>query len=202
MARPSLDELAEEVEDPFLEDPFADDLESMAALSDAGAAGLEVEDMEIDRVPSPSIGEPVVGRLVEVGKGDTVWAIALQYYGNVDSAILTQIFRNNAGIVDPRRLEVGSHIYLPFLSPEQMVRSGGTEGYKVLLAETPDAASLAQVALWVESVLPGVRFARETKGSGRPVEILYAVGFGSRSDALAAARTVMSRYEGYRAESG
>ncbi len=148
------------------------------------------------RRTTPTPGQAVVGRLVRVRRGDTLWAIAVQYYGAVDAEVMTRIFQNNAGIADPRRLEVGSFLYLPFLNAEQMVQPTGDGSFRVLLAESPDEATVRGVASWVTGVLPGASLDTVVRGRTAPVRMLYATGFGSRGEAVSAAATVLQRYGG------
>ena len=138
-------------------------------------------------------GRPPIGRQIHVGRGDTVWAIAMQYYGSVDSSVLTQIFRYNAGISDAHRLDTGSDVFLPFLSPDQMVGPATGGGYQVLLAESTDNRLVDRAAAWAASALPGRALRTSTRGKGAPVRMIYAVGFPSRDAALESARYLLGR---------
>ncbi len=178
-------------------DPFAAELESLAGFSAEGVVA-SLGEAPLVAPPPLSPGQPVIGRFVRVAKGDTVWAIALQYFGAVDSAILTQIFLNNAGIIDPRRLEVGDYVYLPFLSPEQMVKAEGDGTYSVLLVESPDRAPVEQAAEWVRAAFPGVEMRDVTVGRSTPVRMLYSVGFASKSHAVEGARDILAHFTGHR----
>ncbi|MBI5506864.1 MAG: AAA family ATPase [Deltaproteobacteria bacterium] len=160
---------------------LAQGLESVASLS--GGASKQ---------PRAS-GRPPIGRQIHVGRGDTVWAIAMQYYGTVDSAVLTQIFRYNAGISDAHRLDLGSEVFLPFLSPEQMVAPAAGGGYQVLLAESTDRRVVDRAAAWASSALPGRALRTATRGKGTPVRTIYAVGFPSRDAAIESARYLLGR---------
>lgn len=139
-------------------------------------------------------GRPIVGRFARVAQGDTLWAIALQYYGSVDSAVLTGILRYNAEIANPHQLVVGSYVFLPFLSAEAMVRRSDEGGYEVLLAESPDAATVDRARAWATAALPGRALRTVTRGTKNPVKILYAVGYGSHTSALDAAQAVLGRF--------
>ncbi len=161
---------------------LAQGLESVASLSGGGAS----------KTPRAS-GRPPIGRQIHVGRGDTVWAIAMQYYGTVDSSVLTQIFRYNAGISDAHRLDLGSEVFLPFLSPEQMVAPASGGGYQVLLAESTDRRLVDRAAAWASSALPGRALRTATRGKGTPVRTIYAVGFPSRDAALESARYLLGR---------
>lgn len=144
--------------------------------------------------PAPKPGDAIVGRFARVARGDTLWAIALQYYGSVDTDILTGILSHNEGIRHPNTLEVGSYLFLPFLSAEQMVQRSASGQYEVLLAESPDAATVERAAAWAAGALPGHQFRTVTKGVRNPVRMLYAVGYASRSSALEAARSALGRF--------
>ncbi len=162
---------------------LAQGLESVASLSGGG------DSSKAPRAP----GRPPIGRQIHVGRGDTVWAIAMQYYGTVDSSVLTQIFRYNAGISDAHRLDLGSEVFLPFLSPEQMVGPSTGGGYQVLLAESTDARLVDRAAAWASAALPGRTLRTATKGKGTAVRMIYAVGFPSRDAALESARYILGR---------
>lgn len=158
---------------------LADGLESVASLS-GGAARL------------PKSGQrPMVGRHVRVTRGDTVWAIAMQYYGTVDSSVLTEIFRHNPGIRNAHQLPVGSDVFVPFLKPENMIDPVQGGGYRVLVAESPEPVEIAKASSWAASRLPGRELKTTTKGRDNPVRMVYATGFTGRESALAAARQLL-----------
>ncbi|MFT5040392.1 MAG: general secretion pathway protein A [Hyphomicrobiaceae bacterium] len=144
--------------------------------------------------PAPRPGDAIVGRFARVARGDTLWAITLQYYGSVDTDSLTGILSHNAEIKEPNSLTVGSYLFLPFLSADQMVRRASSGEYEVLLAESPDVATVERAAVWAEAALPGHRLRTVTKGSRNPVRMLYAVGYASRASALEAARSALGRF--------
>jgi phage tail protein X len=158
---------------------LAGGLETVASLS-GGAA----------RAPK-TVGRPVVGRHVRVTRGDTVWAIAMQYYGTVDSSVLTEIFRHNPGIRNAHQLPVGSDVFVPFLKPEHMVDPVQGGGYRVLVAESPEAGEIAKASNWAASRLPGRELKTTSKGRDNPVRMVYATGFTGRDAALAAARQLL-----------
>lgn len=158
---------------------LADGLETVASLS-GGAA----------RLPK-SAEKPVIGRHVRVTRGDTVWAIAMQYYGSVDSSVLTEIFRHNPGIRNAHQLPVGSDVFVPFLKPEHMVDPVQGGGYRVLVAESPEAGEIAKASNWAASRLPGRELRTTSKGRDNPVRMVYATGFTGREAALAAARQLL-----------
>jgi len=138
-------------------------------------------------------GRPPIGRQIHVGRGDTVWAIAMQYYGTVDQSVLAQIFRYNGRISDAHRLDQGTEVFLPFLSPEQMVGPASGGGYQVLLAESTDSRLVDRAAAWASSALPGRALRTASRGKGTPVRMIYAVGFPSRDAALESARYLLGR---------
>ena len=158
---------------------LADGLESVASLSGDAA-----------RLPKAG-AKPVVGRHVRVTRGDTVWAIAMQYYGTVDSSVLTEIFRHNPGIRNAHQLPVGSDVFIPFLKPEHMVDPVQGGGYRVLVAESPVPGEIAKASSWAASRLPGRELRTTSKGKDNPVRMVYATGFTGREAALAAARQLL-----------
>ncbi|HYC01385.1 MAG TPA: AAA family ATPase [Candidatus Limnocylindrales bacterium] len=164
---------------------LAQGLESVASLSGTRPGS---------RPPrAAGTARPVIGRHVKVARGDTVWAIAMQYYGTVDSSVLTEIFRHNAGISDAHELSVGTDVFLPFLSPEQMVAPASGGGYQVLVAESTDGKSTERAAAWATAALPGRELKTVTRGKGTPVKTIYVTGFPSRDSALEAARYLLGR---------
>lgn len=158
---------------------LAGGLESVASLS-GGAA----------KVPKIG-GKPVVGRHVRVTRGDSVWAIAMQYYGTVDSAALTEIFRHNPAIKNAHQLPVGSDVFVPFLGPEQMIAPAQGGGYQVLVAESTEAAQIEKASAWASSRLPSSKLRTVSKGKGTPVRMVYATGFQGRESAIEAARKLL-----------
>jgi phage tail protein X len=158
---------------------LAGGLETVASLS-GGAA----------RVPK-SPDKAVIGRHVRVARGDTVWAIAMQYYGTVDSSVLTEIFRRNPGIGNAHQLPVGSDVFVPFLKPEHMVDPVQGGGYRVLVSESPEAGDIAKASSWASSRLPGRELKTMNKGRDNPVRVVYATGFTGRDAAMAAARQLL-----------
>lgn len=158
---------------------LAGGLESVASLS-GGAA----------KVPKVG-GKPVVGRHVRVTRGDSVWAIAMQYYGTVDSAALTEIFRHNPAIKNAHQLPVGADVFVPFLGPEQMIAPAQGGGYQVLVAESTEAAQIERASAWASSRLPSSKLRTVSKGKGTPVRMVYATGFQGRDSAIDAARKLL-----------
>src|SRR5262249_12733703 len=111
---------------------LAGGLESLASIS--RSPGKPVKSAEI----------PVVGRRVHVARGDPVWAIAMQYSGTFDPSVLTEIFRHNPGIRNAHQLPVGTDVFVPFLEPEHMIDPVQGGGYRVLVAESPEASEIAK----------------------------------------------------------
>lgn len=166
---------------------------SMAAPPSGLAGGLEtVASMSggAARVPK-SLDKVVIGRHVRVARGDTVWAIAMQYYGTVDSSVLTEIFRHNPGIRNAHQLPVGSDVFVPFLKPEHMVDPVQGGGYRVVVAESPEPGEIAKASSWASSRLPGRELKTMSKGRDNPVRVVYATGFTGRDAAMAAARQLL-----------
>ena len=166
---------------------------SLAAAPDGLADGLEtVTAMSGGAARLPKAGQrPLVGRHVRVARGDTVWAIAMQYYGSVDPSVLTEIFRHNPGIRNARQLPVGSDVFVPFLKPEHMVDAVPGGGYRVLVAESPKTAEITEASEWASSRLPGRELTTTSKGRGNPVRMVYATGFGGRESAISAAKQLL-----------
>lgn len=167
---------------------------SMAAPPPGLAGGLEsVASLRGATAPAPRrlSGPPPVGRHVRVARGDTVWAIAMQHYGTVNSAALTEIFRHNPKIKSAHQLDVGSDVFVPFLGAEQMVSAAGGGGYQVLLAETTDPKQVERASAWAAAKVPGHQLRTVTKGKGGAVRMVYATGFSDRSSALQAAKSLL-----------
>ncbi len=166
---------------------------SSAAAPTGLAGGLEtVASLSGGAARAPKAGEkPVVGRHVRVTRGDTVWAIAMQYYGTVDSSVLTEIFKHNPGIRNAHQLPVGTSVFVPFLKPEHMIDPVQGGGYRVLVAESPEAAEIAKASSWAASRLPGRELRTASKGKDNPVRTVYATGFTGREAALTAARQLL-----------
>jgi general secretion pathway protein A len=157
------------------------------------AGGLEtVASASTGAAKAPkSTEKPVVGRHVRVTRGDTVWAIAMQYYGTVDPSALTAIYRHNPGIRNAHQLPVGSDVFVPFLKPEHMVDPVQGGGYRVVVAESPEAGEIAKASNWAASRLPGKELKTTTKGKDNPVRTVYATGFTGRDAALNAAKQLL-----------
>lgn len=166
---------------------------SVAAPPTGLAGGLEtVASLSGEAARRPKAGgKPLVGRHVRVTRGDTVWAIAMQYYGTVDSSVLTEIFRHNPGIRNAHQLPVGTDVFVPFLKPEHMVDPVQGGGYRVLVAESPEAGEIAKASDWAASRLPGRELRTTSKGRDNPVRMVYATGFTGREAALTAAKQLL-----------
>jgi general secretion pathway protein A len=144
-------------------------------------------------VLGPAEGAPILGQQVAVRNGDTVWDIAVSHYGSAGPVTLKRILSSNPRINDPKKLEVGTHIYLPYQRPDQMVRSDGSS-YRVVLAVSPRSDYLASAEAWVKTVAPGAEIAR-TKVRGRGgFEELYIRGLPSRDAALSLATVILAEY--------
>jgi general secretion pathway protein A len=166
---------------------------SVAAPPAGLAGGLEtVASTSTGAAKAPkSTEKPVVGRHVRVTRGDTVWAIAMQYYGTVDPSALTAIYRHNPGIRNAHQLPVGSDVFVPFLKPEHMVDPVQGGGYRVVVAESPEAGEIAKASNWAAARLPGKELKTTTKGKDNPVRTVYATGFTGRDAALNAAKQLL-----------
>jgi hypothetical protein len=147
------------------------------------------------RTMGVSASEPIVGQLVRVLPGDTVWDIAIAYYGTAGPVTLKRILNGNPGIRDPRHLEVGAHIYLPFQRPEQMVLAGAEGSYRVLLAVAPEESRLAPVRAWVESIMSAPRFTTSVVSGAERSFQLHAVGLLSREAAIELATAVLEAHD-------
>ncbi|RMD82498.1 MAG: AAA family ATPase [Candidatus Dadabacteria bacterium] len=144
-------------------------------------------------VPSPSdyavMRNAVLGRLVQVSRGDTIWDIAIAHYGTAGPKTLARILASNPGITDPRHLEVGTRVFLPFVRADQMVESG-ERGFRLILASAPDAASLAVAQAWVMRMLPQLDLEIVPGRSGQE-QLLVAEGIPSRDAARALAEALL-----------
>lgn len=150
----------------------------------------------------PAAGEPVIGQYATVLPGDTVWDIAVAHYGSAGPVTLERILNSNPRMTNPRRLEVGSHIYLPFERPEQMVGEYEDGTYRVLVAAAPGEAELLAVKKWLDGMsIDGELVAESPSGSQR----LYRLeirGLDSRNDAIRAASLVLAAYSRERGPRG
>jgi general secretion pathway protein A len=150
----------------------------------------------------PAAGEPVIGQYVRVLPGDTVWDIAVAHYGSAGPVTLERILNSNPRMTNPRQLEVGSLIYLPFERPEQMVgeREDGT--YRVLVATAPGEAELLAVKAWLEGMaIDGKLVAERPSGSQRLFR-LEIRALESRDEAIRAASLVLAAYSRERGPRG
>jgi len=146
------------------------------------------------RFLGPNDDEPMVGRLVKVLDGDTLWDVAVAHYGTAGPVTVKRILNSNPRIRDPRVLEVGAHIYLPFQRPDQMVVSAGDEAYSVVVAVSPRQAGLAQVRQWLDAVLTGLQLSTSEVGDGQPMFRLEITGIDSRDEALSLASEILAEY--------
>ncbi|RMF25727.1 MAG: LysM peptidoglycan-binding domain-containing protein [Deltaproteobacteria bacterium] len=140
--------------------------------------------------------EPLIGRIVEVDRGDTIWDIAIEQYGTAGPKTLRRILTANPTIEDPRHLEVGSRVVLPFVRADRMVQRGeGGQGFRVILAAAPDAMSLAPTQSWAHSVLPTLDL-RVVQGPSRSGELLLvAEGIPSRQAAKSMADVLLEAHQ-------
>lgn len=142
--------------------------------------------------PSASVTRPpaVLGRSVPVEEGDTVWDIAIRYYGGAGPATLKRILASNPAIRDPLKLEVGSTVFLPFSRPDQMIgREGG--GYRVLLAAAPTRQAIAGLEGWARGIGREIRIGTATVGKGRTMYELYVAGLPDESAAFDLATSLL-----------
>jgi hypothetical protein len=139
--------------------------------------------------------EPIIGQLVHVTPGDTVWDIAVAYYGTAGPVTLKRILNSNPTIRDPRHLDLGNHIYLPFQRPEQMVLSGEEGSYRVLLAISPEQSRLAAVRAWIESFIDNAQFTTSTVTQGERAYQLQLIGLRSRESALEFATEILAHQD-------
>ncbi|HET9062873.1 MAG TPA: AAA family ATPase [Candidatus Binatia bacterium] len=134
----------------------------------------------------------MLGRSVAVEDGDTVWDIAIRYYGGAGPATLKRILASNPGIRDPLKLEVGSTVFLPFSRPDQMIGREGS-GYRVLLAAAPTRQGLAGLEGWARGIGREIRIGKSTVGLGRTTYELYVAGLPDESAALDLATNLLER---------
>jgi hypothetical protein len=146
--------------------------------------------------------EPIVGQLVRVLAGDTLWDIAVAYYGTAGPVTLKRILNSNPAIRDPRHLEVGAHIYLPFQRPEQMVLTGEEGSYRILLAVSPEKGRLAPVRAWIESFIGNAQFTTSTVSGAERSYHLHLVGLASREAALEFANEILTQHDQLRRSGG
>lgn len=145
------------------------------------------------RAPSAATRPPaMLGRSVEVEDGDTVWDIAIRYYGGAGPATLKRILASNPTIHDPLKLEVGSTVFLPFSRPDEMIAREGS-GYRVLLASAPSRQGLASLEGWARSLGGEIRIGKSTIGQGRQQYELYVAGLPDESAALDLATSLLER---------
>ncbi|MFP6626349.1 MAG: AAA family ATPase [Deltaproteobacteria bacterium] len=143
----------------------------------------------------PGSGQPVVGELVRIMPGDSVWSIAEEHYGDVGPMMLKSILDANPGIRNPRKLGVGDQLFLPFYTPERMVSPGRNGGYRVLLSSSPDPRLVRSVEQWLAQVAPAVKLETETSSGAAVRYRLYATGLASREAAVATANRILAAYD-------
>jgi nucleoid-associated protein YgaU len=158
-------------------------------------AGIDPEAPRKGRLLGPREGEPIVGHLVRVLPGDTVWDIAVAHYGSAGPVTLKRILNSNPLVRDPRNLEAGSHIYLPFQRPDQMVQGAENGTYHVVVAIAPQQARLEQVRDWIKGLVPSAQVTTATAESAGDKEYrLQIVGLTSRETALGLASDILAEY--------
>jgi general secretion pathway protein A len=166
--------------------------EAVVAKSAPAAKTIEQKPAVAAAAPSSVVARPpaVLGRSVAVEDGDTVWDIAIRYYGGAGPATLKRILANNPTIRDPLKLEVGSTVFLPFSRPDEMIgREGG--GYRVLLAAAPTRQGLSGLESWARGIGHEIRVGKATIGQGRTTYELYVAGLPDESAALDLATSLL-----------
>jgi len=187
LARESLAEATDSLAEPL--DSLVGPTEPMASADPA-----DPDAPRSGRVLGPRDGEPIVGRLVRVLPGDTVWDIAVANYGTAGPVTLKRILNSNPRIRDPRRLEVGAHIYLPFQRPDQMVRTADNGSYDVVVAVSPQQFPLEPVRDWLRSVIQDAEMSISKVGGAQAVYQLQVLGLSSRDRALEVASDILAEY--------
>jgi len=150
----------------------------------------------------PRRGTPLVGRLVEVGAGDTVWDIAIRYYGYAGPRTSSAILEANPQLRNPRHLVSGDQLYLPFLKPQQMVTAGPDGSYRVLLSSSPTRAGIDAAADWLSERMPSLKLRSDEASIHGDGYVLYAFGFTSKDAALEAADAVLVHFDQLSGEGG
>jgi type II secretory pathway predicted ATPase ExeA/phage tail protein X len=140
----------------------------------------------------PRQGALFVGRHVRVQPGDTIWDIAIGYYGTAGESALTRILNSNPGIRDPRRLMAGAHVYVPFRRADRMVQTDVNDTYRVLLTVSPKRSVLEETKAWLADNAAQVRLGTATVEAGETLYQLYAVGFRNRREAVALAERLLA----------
>ena len=105
-------------------------------------------------------------------------------------------------MTNPRRLEVGSHIYLPFERPEQMVGEHEDGTYRVLVAAAPGEAELLAVKKWLDGMSIDGKLVAESPSGSQRLYRLEIRGLDSRDDAIRAASLVLAAYSRERGPRG
>ncbi len=138
-----------------------------------------------------SAGQPPMGRLVRVRKNDTIWKIASRYYPDAGAATVEALLARNPALKNAGPLYEDQLLLLPFLTAQEMVVAGSDGSYRVLLSKAPSSSHTDAAMGWVGSTMPKMSVqSMQPRRLGDPYE-LYAVGFISRNDALAAADYVL-----------
>jgi phage tail protein X len=148
------------------------------------------------RALGPAGGEPLIGHLVRIEEGDTIWDIAVAHYGDAGPSTFERVLASNPGIRNANRLSVGAFIYMPFQNPDQMIRRDGENGYRVLVSAAPNPGAVEDARTWARSVLKDrVEFGTAADTSDSPaVYELYAVGLPDHDAAFDVAVRVLSEY--------
>ncbi len=163
----------------------------IASLAPSLAVPAERSRKRASVVLGPARGYPLVGRLVDVTDGDTVWDIAYKYYGYAGPRTLSAILDKNPELKNPRRLVVGDRLYLPFLKPTQMVRSAPDGSYSVLISSSPTESGVRSAREWIGAAMPELELVSGTGQGESAAYVLYASGFTSKQEALGAADKVL-----------
>ena len=165
-----------------------------AASAPSGSASeVAAVDPDTFKTSAPDESEPIIGQLVRVLPGDTVWDIAVAYYGTAGPTTMKRILNGNPGIRDPRHLDVGGYIYLPWQRPEQMVGEGSDGTYSILLAVSPVQSRLGAVRRWVESLVPHATFTTAVVNGAERMYQLRLIGLSSRESALQFATDLLEK---------
>jgi general secretion pathway protein A len=165
-----------------LDPPASAQTASVARDGDLGAAVLQgtgAQPAPADLGPGPD--DVIVGQLVNVLPGDNLWDIAIAYYGTAGPGTLKRLLNVNPGIRDPRRLDVGSRMYLPWQRAEQMVGEASDGTYTVVVAVAPTESRLAPARRWVSTLVPDARLLSAEADLGYQLRV---VGVPSRDEAL------------------
>ncbi|MFQ5477317.1 MAG: AAA family ATPase [Candidatus Binatia bacterium] len=136
---------------------------------------------------------PRLGRKVLIRSGDTIWDIALAYYGNAGSRTLAMIMEHNSELSDPRKLVVGSTMDLPFRSAAQMISQDRDGSWRILLSASPNRPDLEAVRRWAQARGEDAMRLEIRRDAEAGVPALYALGYESSALALGAAQDVLRK---------